>query len=232
MRLLTIGIHPDDIELGCGGTVALAVQQGHEVFLVDLSSGDASSNGTPEERAVEAQRAAVILGVAQRINLGFRDAAIQSEDPEQTRAVVEAIRRVAPNVIIIPHKNDPHPDHASGGVLIERAIYLAGIHGYQTGTQACAIHKGLVYIGRLDFAADLIVDVTSTMPIKTQAIEAHRSQFLREEGRQPTPINSPEFLPFLRARSRSYGYRIGAQFGEPFQLFKATALKNFTIFES
>jgi bacillithiol biosynthesis deacetylase BshB1 len=232
MKILTFGIHPDDIELGCGGAVALASRQGHELILVDLSSGEASSNGTPEERAVEAKEAAGILGAKQRINLGLRDSAIQSEDPAQTRAVVDSIRRVRPDLIFFPHRDDPHPDHASGGALIERAIYLAGIHGYDTGTEAWSVTKGLIYMGRLEFDPEFIVDITSTFSIKLQAIQAHRSQFIRDAGRNPTPINSPDFLPMLQARSTSYGYRIGVQFGEPFQSMIPAALKDFTIFES
>jgi len=230
MKILTFGIHPDDIELGCGGTVALAVRQGHEVILVDLSSGEASSNGTPEERAGEAMKAAEILGVKQRLNLGLRDSAIQSEDPAQTRAVVDSIRRFRPDLVLIPQKKDPHPDHASGGALIERAIYLAGIHGFETVSDAWSVRKGLIYMGRLEFEPHFIVDITSTSSIKTEAIQAHRSQFVREEGRNPTSINSPDFLPFLLARSNSYGFRIGAKYGEPFRSLNPVALKDLTPF--
>jgi bacillithiol biosynthesis deacetylase BshB1 len=232
MKILIFGIHPDDIELGCGGAVALAAQQGHELILADLTPGDASSNGTPEERAGEAKRAAEILGAGQRINLGLPDSAIQSEDPDQTRTVVDSIRRARPDLIFLPHKKDPHPDHASGGALIERAIYLAGIHGYETGSEACSVRKGLIYMARLELEPDLIVDITSTYSLKVQAIQAHQTQFVLQEGRKPTPINSPDFLPHLQARSRSYGYRIGAKYGEPFQLLKPATLKDFTLFES
>ncbi len=232
MRILVLGIHPDDIELGCGGSVALAVQQGHDVVLVDLSTGEASSNGTPEERAREAMEAAKILGVEKRVNLGLRDAAIAREDPHQTRIVVESIRRFKPELVLLPHKVDPHPDHASGGELIERALYFAGVHGYSTGTETWVVGKGLVYMGRLEFEPDIILDVTPTYAVKIQAVEAHRSQFIREEGRKPTPINSPDFLPFVEARSRHYGYRIGARYGEPFQLLKAIPLKDFGTFSA
>jgi bacillithiol biosynthesis deacetylase BshB1 len=232
MKILTFGIHPDDIELGCGGTVALAAGQGHELILVDLSRGEASSNGTPEERAAEAKKAAAILGAERRINLGLPDCSIQSEDPAQTQAVVETIRSIRPDLILLPHKVDPHPDHASGGVLIERAIYLSGIHGYAAGTKAWSVRRGLVYMGRLEFEPDFIVDITSTISIKEDAIRAHRSQFIREEGRNHTAINSPDFLPFLQARSGSYGYRIGVEHGEPFRSMRPVALKDFVLFES
>jgi bacillithiol biosynthesis deacetylase BshB1 len=232
MKILTFGIHPDDIELGCGGTIALAGRQGHESVLVDLTAGEASSNGTPEERAAEATKAAAILGTKQRVNLGFDDCGVQSEDPDQTRAVVDTIRTYRPDLILLPHKEDPHPDHSSGGELIERAIYLAGIHGYETGTKAWPVRRGLVYMGRLDFEPDIVFDITSTFSIKVDAVRAHRSQFIREEGRNHTPINSPDFLPFLQSRSSMYGYRIGVKYGEPFRSLKPIALSGFAVFES
>jgi bacillithiol biosynthesis deacetylase BshB1 len=232
MNILTLAIHPDDIELGCGGTVALAALQGHQVTLVDLSPGESSSNGTPEERTAEARKAAAILGAKQRLNVGLPDCAIQSEDPGQTRAVVDIIRSVRPDLVLIPHKEDPHPDHASGGALIERAIYLAGIQGYAAGSEACSVRSGLVYMGRLDFEPDFIVDITPTFSMKMDAVRAHRSQFIRDEGRNPTSINSPDFLQFLEARSSSYGYRAGARYGEPFLSWRPVALKDFAMFES
>ncbi|NIM19457.1 MAG: bacillithiol biosynthesis deacetylase BshB1 [Candidatus Latescibacteria bacterium] len=230
MRLLVFGIHPDDIELSCGGSVALAARQGHEVILADLSTGEASSNGTPEERAKEAMEASKILGATQRVNLGFHDTKIQCEDPQQLHAVVSCVRRFKPDFVFIPHKEDPHPDHASGGELIERSLYFAGVQGYQTGADAWAVKQGLIYIGRLEIDPDFIVDITSTFEVRVRAIKAHRTQFIGGEGRKPTPINSPEFLPFIEARSRCYGFRIGARYGEPFLTLKPMALSDFNLF--
>jgi bacillithiol biosynthesis deacetylase BshB1 len=230
MRILVFGIHPDDVELGCGGSVALAARQSHEITIVDLSSGESSSNGTPQERAREALEASKVLGVNERLNLGFPDTAIRSEDLSQTRAVVDCIRRIKPGILFLPDRRDPHPDHASGGLLLERAVYLSGVHGFETGTDAWSVGAVLIYMGRTEFDPHFIVDITSTYSVKIQAIRAFRSQFIAEEARRPTPINSPDFLPFLEARSRLYGHRIGARYGEPLQTLKPTALREFSIF--
>ncbi|MCK4773868.1 MAG: PIG-L family deacetylase, partial [Candidatus Krumholzibacteria bacterium] len=109
MNVLAIGIHPDDIELGCGGTVIVAANGGHNVVMVDLSDGASSTNGTPDEREREAARAAEIMGVATRQNLLLPDTAIQSEDPGQVKRLVSAIRSARPSVVLAPSSDDPHP---------------------------------------------------------------------------------------------------------------------------
>jgi bacillithiol biosynthesis deacetylase BshB1 len=216
VNILAIGIHPDDIELGCGGTVALASGQGHDVTLLDLADGAASSNGTVEERAAEAAAAGTILGAGRRINLGFADAGIQSQNLQQLAAVVAAIRDTQPVVVLAPSADDPHPDHASGGSLIERACYMAGVHGYERSHPAWRPKHLLIYPGRVDVDPDLVVDVTGVFDTKMSAIRAHVTQFEPGEGRKPTPLNSPDFLSTVEARARLNGASIGVRFGEAF----------------
>jgi bacillithiol biosynthesis deacetylase BshB1 len=232
MKIVFFGIHPDDVELGCGGTAALASLQGHEVNLVDLSPGSSASNGTEQERAQEAQKAAEILGAGRRINLELPDTKIHSEDAEQTRKVVECIRKLRPELVFIPNKQDPHPDHASGGELIERSLYLSGIHGYEAQLPAWSSKNAFVYAGRLDFVPTFIVDVTKTHSAKMKAVRAHKSQFILEKGRKKTVLNSPEFLLFLEARSRVYGHKIDASYGEPFRALYPLALYDLSIITS
>jgi bacillithiol biosynthesis deacetylase BshB1 len=230
MKIMFIGIHPDDIEMGCGGTVALAAAAGHDVTLVDLSRGDSSSNGTPEERLVEAEAAAKILGAARRINLGLPDTEIRSEDPAQSAVVIECLRTFRPELVFMPNKIDPHPDHSSGGALIERAVYLSGVHGCLREREAWRVETLLVYIGRLDMEPALIQDVTSVQERKMEAIMAHRSQFVLDPGRRSTVLNARDFLPFVEYRSRVFGRMIGVPFGEPFQLTRPIALSDLSIF--
>jgi bacillithiol biosynthesis deacetylase BshB1 len=232
MNLLAIGIHPDDVELGCGGTVILAAQDGHAVTLADLSEGTASTNGTPEERAREGSEAADIMGVKKRINLALPDTGIRAEDPEQTKRTVAAIRDVQPDVILIPSSDDPHPDHASGGELVKRAIYLAGLSGYEPGEKAWSVRNVMVYGGRVDIDPDVIVDVTSVHKKKMLAIGAHQSQFVQGAGTKPTPLNAPEFLPALEARDRLHGRKIRVQYGEGFRLLNPIALSGLSIFDT
>ena len=216
MNILAIGIHPDDIELGCGGTVALAASQGHRVTLVDLADGAASSNGTVEERAAEAQRAAEILGAAGRTNLGFPDAGIQSQNLKQLASVVTAIRQSGAELVLTPSADDPHPDHASGGALVQRAIYMSGVHGYLPELAASRPAHVLVYPGRIDITPALVVDITPVYDTKVAGIHAHATQFEPGAGRMPTPLNHPDFLSGVEARARVHGARIGAKYGEAF----------------
>jgi bacillithiol biosynthesis deacetylase BshB1 len=230
MNVLALGIHPDDIELFCGGTVALAVERGHHVTLVDLSDGAASTNGTAEERRKEAAAAAAIMGVAGRRTLALPDTGIHSEDAGQLRQVVEALRQARPDVVLTPSSDDPHPDHASGGELVRRAIYLSAVQGYERGQTAWAIRTVMVYGGRIEVEPHVIVDVTSTHRKKLLAIQAHVTQFAPAPGRRPTPLNAPEFLPAVEGRDRLYGRKIGVAYGEAFRLLYPLPLTDLSVF--
>jgi bacillithiol biosynthesis deacetylase BshB1 len=231
MKIVVFGIHPDDAELGCGGTVARCTGAGHDVVLIDLSRGESSSNGTPEERADEAAEAATILGCSERENLELPDTGLVSEDPDQQRVAASAIRKHRPDLVILPLKDDPHPDHIAGGELIERAVYLAGIHGYRTGSgeTSWSVRNGLVYPGRRELEPDLVVDVSDTFHTKMDAVRAHRTQFGAFEGAKETPLNRPGFLAAVEARALAAGYSVGVRYGEPFKLLRPMAVKDLSI---
>jgi bacillithiol biosynthesis deacetylase BshB1 len=228
MKIVVFGIHPDDVELGCGGTVARFTGRGHDVVLVDLTRGESSSNGTPEERAAEAIAAARILGCEDRLNLDLPDTGLNSQDEDQQRAAVAAIRNHRPDLVILPSKDDPHPDHASGGELIERAIYLAGVYGYKAGGNepSWSPRNGLIYPGRRELEPDVVVDVSDTFATKMDAIRAHRTQFSTFAGARETPLNRPGFLAAVEARAVGAGYRIGVRYGEAFKLLRPIAIED------
>jgi bacillithiol biosynthesis deacetylase BshB1 len=230
MKILALGIHPDDVEVGCGGTVALAARSGHDVVVADLSPGGSSSNGTLDDRSREAAEAARILGVTARRNLGLPDTRIQSEDDAQAGVVVECLRAERPALVLVPSSDDPHPDHSAGGRLIEKALYLAAIHGYRRGEPAWRAAHVLVYPGRTDFEPDIVFDVTPTHDAKIQSILAHATQFKAGEGRASTPLNSPDFLGVVEARARTHGRRIGVRFGEGFRSPRPIGLADFRLF--
>lgn len=232
MRLLVFGIHPDDIELGCGGTVAAHARLGHDVVLADLTRGEASSNGTPEERAREAAEAAGILGCRERRNLSIPDAGVRADDPDQQRTVVDAIRDVRPDIVVLPFGDDPHPDHASGASLVERAMYLSGIHGYPSAGPAWKAVAGLVYSGRRVVRPDIVVDTTGVQEVKMRAIRAHATQFGRRDGMVATPLNAPGFLSAVDARDRTHGLLIGVTYGEAFQTLAPVPLADFGVFQA
>ena len=230
MKILALGIHPDDDEVGCGGTIVLAARSGHDVTVVDLSPGGSSSNGSLEDRAKEAAEAARIMGVSRRYNLGLPDTRIQSENDEQAGVIVACIRKERPSLVLVPSSDDPHPDHSAGGRLVERAVYLAAVHGYARGEVAWRAAHVLVYPGRTDFDPDVVFDVSSTHDVKLKSILAHATQFRPGEGRAPTPLNSPGFLGVVEARARTHGRRIGVLFGEGFRSPRPIGLADFRIF--
>jgi LmbE family N-acetylglucosaminyl deacetylase len=152
------------------------------------------------------------------------DTQIAGDDPEQVGTIVECLRDVQPDLVLVPSSDDPHPDHASGGRLIERAMYLSGVHGYQRAREAWPIKKSLIYPGRTEFEPHVVVDISSTHDTKVRAILAHQSQFVPGEGRKPTPLNAPDFLEFIESRARVYGRMIGSRYGEGFRTAKPFAL--------
>src|SRR6266511_709416 len=127
--LLAFGPHPDDLEIGLGGTLARHAAQGHAVGLCDLTRGEMSSNGTPEERLKEAEEARKVIGAAWRENLGLPDRAIGT-DPQQALRVVELIRRSRPRAIALPYWQDRHPDHVAASALLRDAVFNAKLRRY------------------------------------------------------------------------------------------------------
>ncbi len=227
MRVLAFGIHPDDVELGCGGTLALCAAAGHETIVVDLTAGESSSNGTPEQRAAEARRAAGILGCATRECLGLPDAAVCATDAVHRRAVVDAIRRHRPDVLFVPSADDPHPDHAEGGRLVQQAAYLAGVAGYVPPRgEPWRTPVKLRYGGRRPVRPVIVVDITNAAERKHHAIRAHASQFGAGEGRVATPLNAEGFLDAVVAREREAGACIGVARGEAFDPVDALAVRD------
>ncbi len=229
MRVLAIGIHPDDVEIGCGGTVALLARRGDEVTILDLTRGEASTNGTPEQRAREADEAARVLGVKRRFSASLPDTGLRSEDPEQVRAIVRFIRAARPHVVLVPNADDPHPDHAAGGILCRHATFLSNVDGYHTDQdgrrqERWRVPRSLLYAGRREVRADVVVDVTAVYETKTTAVRAHLSQLGASDGSLATPLTDPRFLSVVEARDRLAGRRVGATFGEAFELLAPIVL--------
>jgi len=232
---MAIGIHPDDVEIGCGGTVALSTAGGHEVTLVDLTRGESSTNGTPEERAREAAEAARILGCTRRVNAGLPDAGVQSEDPAQTRAVVSILRAYRPDIVFIPNPDDQHPDHASGGALVQRALFLSNVNGYVTEAggsrqERWQVGRALVYSERREVTPDVVVDITAHYETKLAAIRAHTTQVGGGEGRLATRLNDATFFGGIEGRALVAGRRVGVRYGEAFALLAPLHIESLDFF--
>jgi bacillithiol biosynthesis deacetylase BshB1 len=208
--------HPDDMELNCGGTLALSAKQGWKTCAVDFTRGELSTRGNPETRAKEAEAAAKVLGLTRRLNLGLPDGHLHDTD-ENRKTVVRLLRALRPSVVLAPPLEDHHPDHVAVGTLLSRSYYLAGVARYLPGDEPWRPHGILHYLGSRAAVPAIVVDVTSVYELRQEAIASYRSQFYREGSlERPTRISHPDFLPAIESRARAFGALIGATFGEAF----------------
>ncbi len=218
MNVVAFGAHPDDVDLYAGGLVAGLARRGATVILVDLTAGELGTRGTKEIRAREAQEAARILGAAARECLGLPDGGLDAADSAQNRAVVEAIRRHRPALVIAPWEVDVHPDHKEAARLVERAWFLARLPGYSAEGAPARPGPILSYEQKVPFAPDLVVDIGAERETKQAAIRAFASQFSREPNDpRVTEISEPPFHEMLEARMRLRGAAIGAAWGEGYK---------------
>jgi bacillithiol biosynthesis deacetylase BshB1 len=218
LQILAIGAHPDDVEISCGGTLAVAVRAGYAVGILDLTRGELSTNGTVEERAAEAAEAASALGVKARRTAGLPDGGIDARDPEQTRGVVRILRALRPTLLLTHAPVDRHPDHIEASRLVDRAWYLSGLRQFDPDGGAPHRAEGRYqFASRIGFEATFVVDITPVWEEKKRAILAHRTQVGRGGDSRPTPLNDPSFLERIEARARHFGSQIGVLYGEPFR---------------
>lgn len=242
LDLVAFGPHPDDVELFCGGLLAAMAARGYRVGVVDLTRGERATAGSPEEREDEARRAAEALGLVHRENLGLPDTLVRPwggalgvADPSrpadavggQLARVVEAIRRLRPELLVIPHTEDRHPDHGGAGALLLEAATLAAIGRFPTepAHPPHAPRQVLAYPMRTDVEPSLVVDTSAVVDRKHAAIRCYASQVDRPAGAaRDTLVSSALTLPFIEARDRLAGARIGTAAGEPYVLHGTVGL--------
>jgi bacillithiol biosynthesis deacetylase BshB1 len=226
--VLAFGAHPDDVELSCGGTICLLVEQGYRVVLVDMTRGELGSRGSVEQRALEADAAATILGIETRVTLSLEDGRIE-DTPANREQIIRAIRKYRPRLMIIGAPVCRHPDHCAATKLCGDAAFYAGLrrirvtdeegHQLEPWRPSHILH----YMQALDFEPTFVVDVTSVWERRVHALQAYRSQFHNpdyesQDDEPETYISSPAFLKWIEGRARSLGYRVGAQFAEGFKV--------------
>lgn len=215
--VLAIGAHPDDVELGCGATIARVTAAGRSVGIVDLTAGELATRGTVECRAAEAEVAREALGATWRICLRLGDGRLSGEATEALERLVEVLRTAAPRTVLVHHEADPHPDHQAVAQLARRAAFFGGVARW--GLRPAPPHRPelfLAYPGpRQLLLPDLVVDVTRWYGAKRVALAAHASQFDPVDG-APTHLASGHFLAAIEGRDRACGNLIGCEFGEGF----------------
>ncbi len=222
LDVLAIAAHRDDIELRAGGTLIRLADQGYEVGAADLTAGEAGTSGDAATREEEAAEAARIMGLAERECLGLPDGAIDSRDRDALRAVVEAIRRHRPTLVIAPYWVTRHPDHREASHLVTDAAFFAGMKNFEADGEPHRPHDVWYFMMRYRFEPSVIVDITETFERKQEAVMAYRSQFYDPEApRDPedeTWISKPEFLEEIWTMDRHYGDLIRTAYGEPFYM--------------
>ena len=217
LDLLAIAAHPDDAELTCGGTLALAVKQGYAVGILDLVKGEAGTHGSAEKRAEESAAATRALGVHSRANAGLKDAHLHNND-ENRRRVITLIRRFRPRTVILPFPVGRHPDHRIASELARDACFLAGLQKYDAPGKAHRPHKILYALAYREdpVKPTFVVDISGTFAAKMKAIRAYKSQFdgAKNAG-EIFPTGQPLY-DLVETQNAHYGSLIRARYGEPF----------------
>lgn len=231
LDILAFGAHPDDVELGCGATIAKEIALGKKVGIVDLTRGELGTRGSADIRDEEAAAAAKILGVSVRENLRFRDGFFVNDEKHQLE-IIKIIRKYKPDIVLCNAIDDRHIDHGKGSKLVSDACFLSGLRRIETildsETQE-AWRPKLVYhyIQWKNIEPDFVVDVTGFVDKKVEAIMAYSSQFYEANSKEPvTPIATKNFLESLHYRSQDLGRLIGTDFGEGFTVERYVAVNS------
>ncbi|MBE0422462.1 MAG: bacillithiol biosynthesis deacetylase BshB1 [Lutibacter sp.] len=232
LAILAIGAHPDDVELGCGATIAKEISLGKKVGILDLTKGELGTRGSAEIRAEEAKNGAKILGVEIRENLGFADGFFVNDEKHQLE-IIKIIRKYKPEIVLCNAFDDRHIDHPKGSKLVSDACFLSGLVKVETkldGFKQEAWRPKFVYhyIQWKNLEPDFVVDVSGFMELKMAAVKAYSSQFYDPNSKEPTsPISSKNFLDSVLYRAQDLGRLVGVEAAEGFNTERYVAIKSF-----
>ena len=230
--ILAIGAHPDDVELGCGGTLAKLISEGKKVAIVDLTQGELGTRGTNVTRAQEAASASEILGISARENLKMKDGFILNSEEYQIQ-IVKMIRKYQPEIVLANAVDDRHPDHAKAAKLASDACFLSGLVKIETeldgeNQKQWRPKQVFHYIQWKHITPDFVIDISNFMEKKIEACLAYKTQFYDPDSKEPmTPIATKDFLESLTYRAQDLGRLSGVEFAEGFTTEKLLAFKNF-----
>lgn len=237
LDILAFGVHPDDVELGCAGTLMAAKAEGKKIGVIDLTGGELGTRGTIETRKVEAANAAKIMGLDLRENLGMADGFFQNDEAHQ-RLLIAAIRKYQPELVLCNAPEDRHPDHGRSAKLVSDAAFLSGLRKIITHDHAGQIQEAwrpkyvFHYIQDRFIQPSFVVDISAHYEQKLQAVLAYTTQFnaVDDQGEPQTYISSPQFLDSVRARALMLGKRIGVEYAEGFISEKVLGISSFDAF--
>ena len=225
-----MGPHPDDVELGCGGTLAKAVANGQKVGIADLTQGELGTRGTPELRLQEAAAAGKILGVAVRENLEMRDGFFENSEENKLK-IIKVIRKYQPEILICGAPEDRHPDHGRATQLIREAAFLSGLKSISTGQEPWRPKRIFMYIQWKALQPDFVVDISGFLDVKIKSCLAYKSQFHDPNSTEPeTVISSLNFKESITHRAREWGRLIWKDEAEGFIADSLLGVDNMDVF--
>ncbi len=224
--LIAFGAHPDDVELFAGGTLAKMAALGHSTAIVDMTKGELGTRGTVARRTKEARKAAQILGVQERVNLGFKDGNVRVTAAARLK-VIRILRKYRPRVVLTHYWDDSHPDHVNTSRLVSEAVHHSGLAKIDTGQRRFRPQTILYFKLPLHIPPSFVVDISNYAVQRRDAIQAHSSQLFDPKSSEPsTKLSHPDFLSRIESIHRFYGTLIGRTMGEAFHFKGALEVKD------
>lgn len=238
LDILAIAVHPDDVELGCSGTLMMEKMMGKKTGVIDLTRGELGTRGTPELRAEESAKAAAVMQLDARENLGMADGFFKNDEAHQ-RLLIKAIRKYQPEIILANSLDDRHPDHGRAGHLIADACFLSGLRKIETRDDKGDFQPHwrpkyvFHYIQDRFYDPSFVYDITSVFERKLESIKAYSSQFFSsayDKDEPQTYISTPEFLNSVIGRHQMFGKMIGVPYAEGFITEKMIGVRSMDSF--
>lgn len=233
LDILAFGAHPDDVELGCGGTIAKEVTLGKKVGIIDLTQGELGTRGSAEIRAVEAANAAKILGVSVRENLKFKDGFFTNDQNHQLE-IIKMIRKYKPEIVICNAIDDRHIDHGKGSKLVSDACFLSGLRKIETDLNGVVQQEWRPkvvyhYIQWKNIEPDFVVDISNHIQNKIDAVMAYSTQFYNPNSTEPiSPIATKNFTESIEYRAKDLGRLVFVDYAEGFTVERYVAINSLT----
>ena len=231
--VLFFGTHPDDVELYCGGTVHKLTNSGKRIVIVDLTRGELGTRGNAETRSTEAEKAGKILGISSRECLNIPDGDIEN-NKENREKVISAIRKYQPEIIFAPYPFDRHPDHINAGELIRDSNFYSGLIKVEIkGSVAYKAPQVFYYPHIYDIPVSFVFDISGSFDKKMESVFAYSTQFYNEKQNNNEPetfISTKAFKEMIEARSKMWGFKIGAEHGEPYFTYENIKIDSENIF--
>jgi len=235
LDVLIFSAHPDDAELGCGGTLIKLANSGKKTGIIDLTKGELGTRGSVTLRRKEAEKASRILGIKIRQNIKLKDGNIQNTSVNRLK-LIKIIRYYKPELIFLPYPKDRHPDHTHASVLVKESAFYSGLAKIRTiyNKEVQLYHrpaKLIYFMQTYTFEPSFIIDISNEFGKKMKAIECYASQFYNKKFKgTDTFISDKKFKDFIEARAKFYGFMIGTKYGEPFYMEEKLNIEPLNLF--